>query len=177
MANFKRAPDWDVKYKHSRGRARLAAQRKPGGDSVVYMSNYANTLDFLTTSKRLNRELYTGASRLMRTLKGEIGRDEGTGGYHLQDTLKMRRIRKGGRDGDRQAYHIYVINASPDPNSPGNAFIAAEMQSQFTREAWKERMKTDEHGNRIGQKRPPNRHGWVGTSLLRVSGGKQTKKG
>lgn len=170
MAGFKSAPYWDVKYKRTRGRKRLEDQLKPGGDSMVYMSNYDNTLEFLTKSRALNRELYRGASRLMRTLKGEIGRDEGTGGYHLQDVVQMRRIRYGGKDKDRQAYHIFVVNASPDPNNPGHAFLAAERQSQFSKEAWRERQKT-------GRKTPPNRSGWVDSSLNRVSRGRKTRRG
>ncbi|MDD2326427.1 MAG: hypothetical protein PHW63_10620 [Alphaproteobacteria bacterium] len=173
MANFSGPPRhyWDV-YNGANVRKRLSDQMARESEygtkhGVIYFSDYMETAKWLQNSSELSKALYRHTSSLHRTLKRNIGRDEGTDGRHMADVPKIRRVRKGGVHQDRIAYHIYVVNATPDPKNAGNQFLHAEYRSKFSKDAWKWRMGIGgEAPNKTVQ---PNRKGWIDRSLSQAS--------
>lgn len=146
MANFRKPPAWDVKYRNrsdNKKRLRQANDDKLnegfGLKGTVYFSDYWETRKYLMSDRKLRRALQSHARQIHRRVESQIPRGEGTGGHHMEDVMKIRYIKRGGTYADRQAYHIYVT-ATGDPSSPGDSFLSAERASQFSKEAWNERM-------------------------------------
>lgn len=159
MANFRKPRhSWDVDSPQYKGRLKLQAKSRKE-NKVMYSSGYIETGKFLRNSHGLENIMYKHSRSILSGLRSRVGRDEGTGGYHLQDAFKMKKVRKGGWYKDRMAYHISVDGSTP----AGNAFLMAEFRSQFSKEAWKTRQGYG--GEPANKSVTRNRKGWIRGTL------------
>lgn len=160
MVNFNNPHDYpwyDTTKKHnSRNKARLQKAHQDN-TPFVYFSDYKATGKWMKGSRTLRKQLSSETRKILRRLRAEIPRGEGTGG-HVEDALRTRFLKHGGIYGDRMAFHIYVMRKKK--GDLADQFYHAERRSQFSKEAWAKRREGDVF---------PNRAGWVDDALRKSS--------
>lgn len=160
MANFNSdAPKWDKAFKNSSyNKRRLRNAHGSRKRDLIYFSDYRKTGGWLKNDRQLRKVLSSEARRIRRVLRSVVPTGTPEDG-HVRDAIKVKMVKHGGIYRDRMAYHVYVD--AQGKGSPGDQFLHAEFQSQFTREAWERRM--------LGKSTNANRAGWVETALTLTS--------
>lgn len=174
MANFDLPRhDWDV-YRKARVKGHLEKQAATNHPGTMYFSNYIETGKYLRENKALQKAMFRETQRVHRSILSAIPKKEDGASSKIADQLKIRHLKRGGKDDDRMAYHIYVnVKKRGDAASQ---FISAQRASQFSKEAWQKRhlidKETGKYQNPAGE---PNRMGWIDKGLNWASGGREIR--
>ena len=132
-------PTWDVSRKDGPGRDHFTSWRARGSKNMLFFSDYY----------AFHKKVLNGRGALDKILRGRAEQIANelriSGASHQSETIvddyfksiKVRRVLKGGKDGDRTVYHIYSRQSTGSgTKAANNTFAVMNKRYAFTEKEW-----------------------------------------